>query len=56
VRCLVAPEQIGIVVSGDPGRNQSRGYPQNSKIGIPVSRRIAVPGDWSARLAARHKT
>lgn len=51
VRCLVEPEQIGLVVSGDPGRNQSRGYPQNSKIGIPVSKRIELPGNWSRRAA-----
>jgi hypothetical protein len=47
VRCLVTPEQIGIVISGDAGRNQSRGYMQNSKIGIPISKRIALPRDWA---------
>ncbi|WP_163271793.1 UGSC family (seleno)protein [Chelativorans alearense] len=51
VRCLVEPEQIGIVISGDPGRNQTRGYPQNSKIGIPVSKRIELPRNWALRAA-----
>ncbi|MBI2906631.1 MAG: hypothetical protein HYX92_03125 [Chloroflexi bacterium] len=40
---LFKPEWIGIVVSGDPGRNQSKGYVQNHKQGPPVSKKIAQP-------------
>lgn len=50
VRVFVKPEWIGIVVAGDPGRNQSRGYVQNQRQGIPVSRRIRLPDDWGSLL------
>ena len=53
VRALVAPEMIGVVIAGDPGRNQTRGYPQNSKIGIPVSKKIQTPANWQALLKER---
>ena len=32
---------IGIVVAGDPGRNQSRFYMNNHKQGVPVSRAVS---------------
>jgi len=51
VRALVEPEMIGIVISGDPGRNQTRGCPQNSKSGVPVSRKVGVPAKWPELLA-----
>lgn len=35
-------ESIGIVVSGDPARNQSKGFVQNHIQGPPVSRRIEI--------------
>lgn len=35
---LIRPEQIGIVVSGDPDRNQSKGFVQNHLQGPPVSK------------------
>jgi len=41
---------IGIVVAGDPGRNQSRGYVSNHSQGPPTSRRIELPDDWEQRL------
>lgn len=40
LRCLPRPEMIGIVVSGDAYRNQSKGYVQNQEQGAPVSRVI----------------
>lgn len=46
IRIFLRPDWIGIVVSGDPGRNQSRGYMQNQKQGPPVSKRIALPNNW----------
>ncbi|MGE5523250.1 MAG: hypothetical protein ACM3SS_06015 [Rhodospirillaceae bacterium] len=48
------PEWIGIVVAGDWGRNQSKGYVSNHVQGPPVSRRVALPENWDALLAARH--
>jgi len=40
------PEWIGIVISGDPDRNQSKGYINNHEQGAPVSRKIALPKNW----------
>ncbi|MBI2909317.1 MAG: hypothetical protein HYX92_16860 [Chloroflexi bacterium] len=46
VPVFLKPEWTGIVVSGDPGRNQSKGYAQNQKQGVPVSKRIVLPRSW----------
>jgi hypothetical protein len=45
------PEWIGIVVAGDWGRNQSKGYVCNHVQGPPTSRRIVLPDNWGALLA-----
>lgn len=37
-------EQIGIVVAGDPDRNQARGYAPNSQ--PPVSKKVELPKRW----------
>ena len=50
VRVFFKQEWINIVVAGDPGRNQSRGYVQSHRHGVPVSKRIKLPGDWQLRL------
>ena len=50
VRIFAKPEQIGIVVAGDPGRNQSRGYMANHEQGARTSHRIALPTDWKSRI------
>ncbi len=42
------PEAIGIVVAGEPGRNQSRGYINNQVQGPPVSRKVDLPAAWSS--------
>lgn len=47
---FIKPEWTSIIVAGDPGRNQSRGYVQNQRQGIPVSKRIHLPHDWQAML------
>ena len=44
------PEWIGIVVAGDWGRNQSRGYVCNHVQGPPTSKRIVLPKNWGALL------
>ncbi|HEU5323481.1 MAG TPA: hypothetical protein VFX28_21935, partial [Methylomirabilota bacterium] len=43
VPVFVDPAAIGIVVAGDPGRNQSRGYCNNHIQGGRVSRRVVTP-------------
>jgi hypothetical protein len=45
------PEWIQIVVAGDAGRNQSKGYVNNHVQGPPISRRVELPGNWRERLA-----
>jgi hypothetical protein len=47
---FIRPEWIGIVVAGDPGRNQSKCYVSNHTQGPPVSRKVALPRDWEALL------
>ncbi|MBI2863786.1 MAG: hypothetical protein HYX94_04410 [Chloroflexi bacterium] len=46
VPIFLRPEWIGIVVAGDPGRNQARGYTGNHEQGVPVSKQITLPGNW----------
>jgi hypothetical protein len=40
VRGFLRPEWTDLVVAGNPGRNQSRGYIGNHGQGVPVSRRV----------------
>jgi len=42
VPVFVKPEWIGVVVAGDPGRNQSKGYCNNHIQGGRVSKRVAL--------------
>jgi hypothetical protein len=51
VPVFVKPEGIGIVLSGDPGRNQSKGYVQNQSHGYPTARKIRLPAEWDAMIA-----
>jgi hypothetical protein len=44
-------DRIEIVVAGDPGRNQSRGYVTSHKFGAPVSRAVELPAEWPALFA-----
>lgn len=44
------PEWIGIVVSGDPDRNQSKGYINNHEQGAPISKKIVLPKNWNTKL------
>jgi hypothetical protein len=43
------PEWIQIVVAGDAGRNQSKGYVNNHVQGPPISRRVELPAAWRER-------
>ncbi|MBI3966526.1 MAG: hypothetical protein HY329_12910, partial [Chloroflexi bacterium] len=53
VRIFLRPEWIGIVLAGDPGRNQVRGYVQNHEQGVPVSKKVALPERWEQLLASQ---
>jgi hypothetical protein len=50
VRVFFKCEWINILVSGDPGRNQSRGYVQSHRHGVPVTKRISLPNGWNEML------
>lgn len=53
VPVFVKPEGIGIVLAGDPGRNQSRGYVQNQSHGYPTAKRIELPRKWQSLIDGR---
>jgi hypothetical protein len=53
VPVFLKPEWIGIVVSGDEGRNRSRGYVQNHEQGPPVSKSIHLPANWKQFLKSQ---
>jgi hypothetical protein len=53
VPVFLKPEWIGIVISGDSGRNRSRGYVQNHEQGPPVSRKIQLTTNWKRLLQAK---
>ena len=46
VKAILKPEMIGILVAGDPGRNQSRAYLCNHIQGAPVSKTVRLPTNW----------
>jgi hypothetical protein len=50
VPVFIRPEAIGIVLSGDPGRNQSKGYVQNQSHGYPTAKNIKLPKNWEAMI------
>jgi hypothetical protein len=56
VRVFVKQEWTNIVVAGDPGRNQSRGYVQHHRQGVPVSKKVDLPANWSRLLQQRTKS
>jgi hypothetical protein len=47
IRVFIHEEMTGILVAGDPGRNQSRGYMGNHDQGVPVSKRVTLQRNWS---------
>lgn len=49
IRVFLKSDSIGIVVAGDPGRNQSKCYCSNHTQGPPVSRPVRLPANWTAR-------
>jgi len=55
VPVFLRPDWTGIVVSGDPGRNQSKAYVQNHLQGPPISKRIELPACWEQRRQKKWK-
>ena len=53
---IIKPEMIGILVAGDPGRNQSRAYMGNHIQGPPTSRRVQLPRRWDELLKQARPT
>jgi hypothetical protein len=51
VRTFLNARDIGLVVAGDPGRNQSRGYLSNCNQGVRTSRQVELPRDWEHLLS-----
>ena len=52
VPMLIKPEWLGIVVAGDPGRNQSKVFINNHVHGERTSRVVRLPANWDELLAA----
>ena len=52
VPIVCEPEDFGIAVAGDPLRTNAYVFAHNGILGYPVTREIALPADWQARLAA----
>ncbi len=50
VRVFLRADWIGIVLAGDPDRNQARGYVNNHVQGPPVSKKIDMPARWEHLL------
>ncbi|MBI2864541.1 MAG: hypothetical protein HYX94_08265, partial [Chloroflexi bacterium] len=44
-------ETIGIVVAGDAGQDQCKGYTENHKQGPPISKAIKLPARWQELLS-----
>jgi hypothetical protein len=44
------PEDIGIIVAGDPHRNRSIGFAQHGRQGSPVSKKVVLPAKWGTGL------
>lgn len=55
LRCNLKSEWIGIVIAGDPGRNQSKCYVNNQYQGPPISRRVILPSRLNELLANLHR-
>jgi hypothetical protein len=53
VPVFVKPEWIGIVLSGDPGRNQSKGFVQNQSHGYPTGKEIRLPANWDSMISKK---
>ncbi len=41
-----------IAVAGDPLRTNAYAFSHNGRLGFPTAKRIDLPRDWNAKLAA----
>lgn len=55
VPVFLRPEYIGIVLAGDPLRNQARGFVSSTIDGMRVSKRIELPSCWESWLDGRQR-
>lgn len=55
VPLFIDPDWIGIVVAGNPSRNQSKAYVGNHAQGAPVAGRINRPRAWDSLLEAERR-
>jgi hypothetical protein len=53
IRVFIHEAMTGLLVAGDPARNQSRGYMGNHDQGPPTSRKVALPRAWKSLRGAR---
>ena len=46
------PDHFMIAVTGDPLRTNAYAFSHNGRLGFPTAKRIDLPRDWNAKLAA----
>ena len=49
VPIVFCPEDIMVLVSGDPLRTNVYVFAHNGYLGFPTAKRIELPGDWDER-------
>ena len=52
VPIVADPDHFMIAVTGDPLRTNAYTFAHNGRLGFPTAKRIDLPRDWDARLAA----
>ncbi|MCC7461544.1 MAG: hypothetical protein IT480_03675 [Gammaproteobacteria bacterium] len=52
IQMVSSPEDIMIMIAGDPDRDHVMICAENGYIGYPVSRQITLPGNWAELLAS----
>jgi len=52
VPIVVHPDDFIVLVSGDPLRTNAYAFTHNGHLGFPVAKKIQLPKDWAARIAA----
>ena len=55
VSAILHPEDLGLVVAGDPARERMRAYAGHHRQGYRVSRKVDLPRDWDQLLDEKSK-
>jgi hypothetical protein len=55
VPIVLEPDDFMVLVSGDPLRTNAYAFAHNGYLGFPTAKKIALPRDWTERLAKRKK-